>query len=71
VSEKPEWDDKEVELTLVFKVRYKVNSDSYGDAKTLAEAMTMDVENAYLEPFLTLSIDDVDTPTTVTWSEVE
>jgi hypothetical protein len=71
VSEKPDWDGREVELTLVFKVRYKVNSDSYDGAKTLTEAMAIDVENSYLAPFLALSIDDVDTPTTVTWNEVE
>lgn len=68
MSEKPDWDGTEVQLYLTFKVEYKVNSDSYGGAQTLTEAMAIDVENAYLEPILTLGIDnDGFTPISVTW----
>lgn len=58
MPEKKDWDQTEVELTVTAKFRYKVDEENYGPAKTLEEAVAIDITNVHDDPIGMLMLEE-------------
>jgi hypothetical protein len=67
-SDGMDWDGTEVELSVTFHIRYRVEASDYEGCETLAQAMAIDVHNGHDNPMGTVLLgDDAEADVEVNW----